>query len=74
MASTVNVVRYSALLEAKNEERAHHALHEREALVKQAKEAWKRQQEGPKDSIITNPDDPKFDLEKLISKWEKDLQ
>jgi len=89
MASpTVNVVRYTALLggvfygishrrtlqKAKDEEKLHHAVHEREELIKRAKDAWRRQQESPKDSLITNPDDPKFDLEKLLAKWEKDLQ
>jgi hypothetical protein len=24
-------------------------------------------------AVITNPDDPKFDIEKLVAKWEKDL-
>lgn len=23
--------------------------------------------------VITDPDDPKFDLEKLLAKWEKEL-
>ena len=34
----------------KDEERKHHAVHERELLIHQAKEAWKKQQEGPKDA------------------------
>jgi F-type H+-transporting ATP synthase subunit e len=34
----------------KDEERKHHAVHERELLIQQAKEAWKKQQEGPKDA------------------------
>jgi len=87
MASpTVNVVRYSALLfgvvygishrrtlqKSKDEHEKHHAVHEREALIKKAKEAWKRQQESPKDSLVTDPEDPKFDIEKLLTKWEKD--
>jgi hypothetical protein len=24
-------------------------------------------------AVITNPEDPKFDIEKLVAKWEKDL-
>lgn len=24
--------------------------------------------------VITNPDDPQFDLEKLVAKWEKETQ
>ncbi|KAI5116429.1 hypothetical protein M0805_000208 [Coniferiporia weirii] len=88
VSATVNVVRYSALLggvfygiahrrtllKVKDEERAHHALHEREALVQRAKEAWKKHQESPKDTIVTDPNDPKFDIEKLLAKWEKELQ
>lgn len=60
----IKVVRYSALLAGvfygishkrslqrqKDEEKKHHAVHERELLIQQAKEAWKRQQEGPKDA------------------------
>jgi len=88
-SSTVNVVRYTALLSGvfygiahrrtlqkeHDEEKKNHAIHEREHLVAQAKEAWKKKQEGSKkDSVITNPEDPKFDLEKLIAKWEKESQ
>ncbi|KZT72969.1 hypothetical protein DAEQUDRAFT_722606 [Daedalea quercina L-15889] len=85
-SSTVNVVRYTALLtgvfygiahrrtlqKAHDEEVKHHAVHEREHLIAQAKEAWKKKQEGGKDGVITDPEDPKFDLEKLISKWESE--
>lgn len=74
-----------------------HAEHERERLIAEAKEAWKKKQETAKaaatDSrecicssswqgalavltvvafaVITDPEDPRFDLEKLIAKWEK---
>jgi len=79
-------VRYSALLtgvfygilhqrtlqKAKDEQRTHDAVHDREALIKQAKEAWQRRKESSKDTLVTDPDDPKFDLEKLIAKWEKE--
>ncbi|KAI0348105.1 hypothetical protein BDW22DRAFT_1479969 [Trametopsis cervina] len=86
-SSTVNVVRYTALLSGvfygithrrtlqkeHDQEKRTHAIHEREHLIAEAKEAWKRKQEGSKkDSIITDPEDPHFDLEKLISKWEKE--
>ncbi|KAH9996522.1 ATP synthase E chain-domain-containing protein [Russula vinacea] len=84
VSSTVNVVRYTALLSGvfygiyhrrtlQNEHdagKAHHAKHEREALIAQAKEAWKQKQAGNKDGVITDPEDPRFDLEKLIAKWE----
>ena len=64
-------------------------------MIAQAKEAWKKKQEGSKDggeyacriislscprplysdpicSVITDPEDPRFDLEKLIAKWESE--
>ncbi|GLB43521.1 putative ATP synthase E chain [Lyophyllum shimeji] len=82
MASpTVNVVRYTALfagviygfyhrrtLQAKHDqEKVQHAVHERQRLIDQAKEAWRKQKE-PKESkdVVTDPDDPRFDLEKLL--------
>ncbi|KAI0081171.1 hypothetical protein K474DRAFT_1657032 [Panus rudis PR-1116 ss-1] len=86
-SSTVNVVRYTALLSGvfygiahrrtlqkqHDEEKKHHAIQEREHLIHEAKEAWKRkQQSGSKDGVVTDPEDPKFDLEKLIAKWEKE--
>ncbi|KAF8273802.1 ATP synthase E chain-domain-containing protein [Lactarius quietus] len=84
VSSTVNVVRYTALLSgvfygvfhrrtlqsARDTDKAHHAKHEREVLVAQAKEAWKKKQEGAKDGVVTDPEDPRFDLEQLIAKWE----
>ncbi|EPQ60113.1 hypothetical protein GLOTRDRAFT_51993 [Gloeophyllum trabeum ATCC 11539] len=86
VSSTVNVVRYSALVSGvfygivhrrslqkqHDEEKRHHAIHEREKLIAEAKEAWKRKQEGGKDGVVTDPEDPRFDLEKLLEKWEKD--
>lgn len=69
-----------------------HAAHDREHLIAEAKEAWKKKQAParPSDdgeysipspcsldlifylhSVITDPEDPRFDLEKLIAKWEK---
>ncbi|TFK56471.1 hypothetical protein OE88DRAFT_1729962 [Heliocybe sulcata] len=85
-SSTVNVVRYTALVSGvfygivhrrtlqkeHDEKKHHHQIHERERLIAEAKEAWKRKQETSKDSIVTDPEDPHFDLEKLIAKWEKD--
>jgi len=87
-SSTVNVVRYTALLtgvfygivhrrtlqKAHDEEKQHHIIHEREHLIAQAKEAWRKKQEGSKDGVVTDPEDPKFDLEKLIAKWESESQ
>ncbi|KAJ3571609.1 hypothetical protein NP233_g3634 [Leucocoprinus birnbaumii] len=49
-----------------------HAIHNREHLIAEAKEAWKRKQDAAKDTtVVTDPEDPRFDLEKLIAKWEK---
>ena len=58
------VVRYTALLggvfygishrrtlqKSKDEENKQHAIHDREELIKKAKEAWKSQQNAPKDA------------------------
>ncbi|KAG2118167.1 ATP synthase E chain-domain-containing protein [Suillus discolor] len=89
MSATLNVARYSALLsgvfygiyhrrslqKAHDQEKEHHAIHQREQLISQARDAWRHKQESPKESdgIITNPEDPRFDLEKLVAKWEKGL-
>ncbi|KIK71695.1 hypothetical protein GYMLUDRAFT_33852 [Collybiopsis luxurians FD-317 M1] len=85
VSPTVNVARYTALfagvfygfyhrrtLQAAHEEhKLQHAAHEREHLIAEAKEAWKRKQASKGSSdVITDPEDPRFDLEKLIAKWE----
>ncbi|KAJ1302442.1 hypothetical protein OPQ81_002760 [Rhizoctonia solani] len=84
MASpTVNVVRYTALgagifygifhrrtLQTRlDNERAHEEEARHERLVKQAKEAWRRKNDTSLSSLITDPDDPRFDIEKLIAKF-----
>ena len=77
------------LQKAHDEEKVHHAKHERQDLVARAKEAWKKQQEASKGGgesqsillvpvypwltstlVVTDPDDPRFDLENLIASWE----
>lgn len=85
VSATVNVVRYTALasgifygfyhrrtLQAKHDQqKLEHALHSREHLIAEAKEAWKRKQEDAKSSsVMTDPEDPRFDLEKLLTKYE----
>ena len=85
MASpTVNVVRYTALgsgiiygiwhrrtLQTRlNNERAHEEELRHQNLVQQAKEAWRRKNDSSLSNLITDPDDPKFDIEKLIAKYE----
>jgi len=85
VSTTVNVVRYTALasgifygfyhrrtLQAKYEkQKLEHALHSRERLIAEAKEAWKRKQDSSKDtSVVVDPEDPRFDLEKLLIKYE----
>jgi len=85
------------------------ATHQREKLIAEAKQAWKRKQEASSDTtrehhsikcgslhfetwilahatqflmtlqsllityfpVITDPEDPHFDFERLITKWEK---
>ncbi|KAH9486442.1 ATP synthase subunit e, mitochondrial [Psilocybe cubensis] len=85
VSSTVNVVRYTALfsgiaygwyhrrsLQASHDQhKLEAAAHSREKLIADAKEAWKRRNEAADSSLITDPEDPRFDLEKLIAKWEK---
>ncbi|KAI0652364.1 ATP synthase E chain-domain-containing protein [Trametes meyenii] len=85
-STTVNVVRYTALLggvfygiaHRRSLQKAHdadvkqHAIHEREHLIAEAKDAWKKKQESNKGGVVTDPEDPRFDLEKLIAKWESD--
>ncbi|KAI6114890.1 hypothetical protein EV401DRAFT_1889796 [Pisolithus croceorrhizus] len=53
--------------------RKQHAIHHREQLIVQAKQAWRQKQESAKgDGVVTDPEDPRFDLEKLVAKWEKE--
>ncbi|KAJ7651540.1 ATP synthase E chain-domain-containing protein [Mycena polygramma] len=83
---TVNVVRYTALFTgvvygwyhrrtlqaAYDVHKIEAAKHNREHLIAQAKEAWRKKMEAPKnaDALVTDPDDPRFDLEKVIARWE----
>ncbi|KAJ3978837.1 ATP synthase E chain-domain-containing protein, partial [Lentinula detonsa] len=83
----LQVARYSALFAgvfygfyhrrtlqaAHNENKVQHAAHDREHLIAEAKEAWQRKQviASSSDDVVTDPEDPRFDLEKLIAKWEK---
>ncbi|WFD33772.1 F1F0 ATP synthase subunit e, mitochondrial [Malassezia cuniculi] len=46
-----------------------------EERIKQAKAAYAKLQEAkrpPTADVITNPDDPNFDLEKLIESWDRE--
>ncbi|CAE6406935.1 unnamed protein product [Rhizoctonia solani] len=85
MASpTVNVVRYTALgagilygivhrrtLQTRlDNERAHQEETRHLELVQQAKEAWKRKNDTSS-SLVTDPDDPRFDIDKLIAKYDE---
>ncbi|KAI0035152.1 ATP synthase E chain-domain-containing protein [Vararia minispora EC-137] len=84
-SSAVNVFRYSALgfgvfygfMHRRTLQKEHDvakACHEelkREELLAKAKEAWKQKQTKAKgDDLVTDPDDPRFDLEKLLAKLE----
>ncbi|EKJ79812.1 hypothetical protein HYE67_008363 [Fusarium culmorum] len=57
-------------------QRAEHAQHEyekKENLIKQAKaEFAKKKNPSSGDDVITDPSDPKFDLEKLLLKVQKE--
>ncbi|KAF5332536.1 hypothetical protein D9611_005128 [Ephemerocybe angulata] len=83
VSSTVNVVRYSALFSGilygwyhhrtlqatANQHKVEHAIHHREKLIQEAKAAWKRKNEALS-SIVTDPENPNFDLEKLLATWD----
>ncbi|TFK26745.1 hypothetical protein FA15DRAFT_636827 [Coprinopsis marcescibilis] len=85
VSSTVNVVRYSALLTGvvygwyhrrtlqadADHHKVQNALHHQEKLVAEARAAWKRKQEAGGDNVVTDPEDPRFDLEKLVASWDK---
>ncbi|KAG6874379.1 hypothetical protein C0995_015115 [Termitomyces sp. Mi166 len=82
VSPTVNVVRYSALAfgavygfyhrrtlqERHDQQKLEHAIHDRKRLIAEAQEAWKRKNEA---KSSTDPEDPRFDLEKLLLSFEK---
>ncbi|KAF8433503.1 ATP synthase E chain-domain-containing protein [Boletus edulis BED1] len=89
MSSTLNVARYTALAsgifygiyhhrslqKAHDQEKEHHAIRRREQLIAQARDAWRQKKESAKSNgVITDPEDPRFDLEKLFARWEKEYQ
>ncbi|KAF8336938.1 ATP synthase E chain-domain-containing protein, partial [Cantharellus anzutake] len=84
MASpTLTVARYTALiggifygiahrrtLQAKaNEKAIEHELHRRETLLEQARKAWAEKSTSKNSDLITNPEDPKFDLEAFVAAY-----
>ncbi|RDB28678.1 hypothetical protein Hypma_016050 [Hypsizygus marmoreus] len=85
VSPTVNVARYTALfsgiaygfyhrrtLQARvDQQRLEHAVHSREHLIAEAKEAWKRRNDSKSSNIVTDPEDPHFDLEKLLLSFDK---
>ncbi|KAG8691692.1 hypothetical protein FRC08_010105 [Ceratobasidium sp. 394] len=86
VSPTINVVRYTALasgifygiahrrtLQTRlDTQRAHEEEIRHERLLSQAKEAWRQKNDPSFSNLITDPDDPKFDVEKLIAKYEAD--
>ncbi|KDQ15644.1 hypothetical protein BOTBODRAFT_187098 [Botryobasidium botryosum FD-172 SS1] len=84
VSPTINVVRYTALATGvlygvahrrtlqnrENAKREKHEIERKEKLLERAKDAWKAKNSPPAQDLITNPDDPKFDLEKLVAHWE----
>ncbi|GAA96844.1 uncharacterized protein L969DRAFT_50006 [Mixia osmundae IAM 14324] len=55
------------------QEREHAELRKREGWVEQARKEYARQKlerEGGADSVISDPNNPAFDLEKLLLKYE----
>ncbi|WWC65785.1 uncharacterized protein I303_108407 [Kwoniella dejecticola CBS 10117] len=85
---TTNVVRWSALIggifygivhqstvqSQYDEKKAAHAVSHRAHLIEEAKKAYaaKKAEKTGGSSLITDPEDPKFDLEKLVESWTKD--
>ncbi|KAG6841561.1 hypothetical protein C0991_009596 [Blastosporella zonata] len=81
----LQVVRYTALftgvaygfyhhrsLQAKHDQhKLEHAVHTRERLVVEAKEAWKRRNDAKNSTLITDTEDSRFDLEKLLLSFDK---
>ncbi|KAF1981454.1 hypothetical protein K402DRAFT_425409 [Aulographum hederae CBS 113979] len=79
----VNVLRWSALgvglfygithqaaISSKDKLAAKNAAYDHQAkLVSDAKAEWARKH-APPSGVITNPDDPKFDLEALVKSFE----
>ena len=116
MASGIfyGIYHHRSLQKAHDQDKEHHAIHRREQLIAQAKDAWHQKKEssvkgdGGKlyfqllalsrllfcgwkfplpyfpspfyisdrlcTTVITDPEDPRFDLEKLVAKWEKAYQ
>ncbi|TFL03367.1 ATP synthase E chain-domain-containing protein [Pterulicium gracile] len=85
MASpTVSVVRYTALATgvfygwyhhrtlqaAHDKHKIEQTVHHREHLIEEAKDAWRKRLVAPQAGVVTDPEDPRFDLEKLVAKWE----
>ncbi|KAF8604909.1 hypothetical protein BDV93DRAFT_522198 [Ceratobasidium sp. AG-I] len=86
VSPTVNVVRYTALaggifygiahrrtLQTRlDSQRAHEEELRHERLINEAKEAWRRKNDPSYANLITDPEDPKFDAEKLIARFESE--
>ncbi|KAG9088365.1 hypothetical protein FRC06_002062 [Ceratobasidium sp. 370] len=86
VSPTINVVRYTALasgivygiahrrtLQTRlDNQRAHEEEIRHERLVSRAKEAWRNKNDPSFSNLVTDPDDPKFDVEKLIARYEAD--
>ncbi|GMK57505.1 hypothetical protein CspeluHIS016_0403390 [Cutaneotrichosporon spelunceum] len=84
-SNTQNVVRYSALLaglaygfvhnrtvQKEDAEAAiTYARERRTQLIADGKKAWKDKTTKPKSDLIVDPEDPKFDLEKVLLQMEK---
>ncbi|TEB38540.1 hypothetical protein FA13DRAFT_1751266 [Coprinellus micaceus] len=79
VSSTVNVVRYTALFSGVFYGWYHLRTLKAEAankkLIAEAKAAWKQKQEraagASPSEVISDPEHPAFDLEKLLTSWDK---
>ncbi|KAF8323803.1 hypothetical protein DL93DRAFT_2069821 [Clavulina sp. PMI_390] len=85
VSPAVNVVRYTALasgilygivhrrtLTAQEHQKQEHAsLHHKEQLLEQARKAWADKNSTSASTLITDPENPKFDLEALAAAYDK---
>ncbi|EIW71577.1 hypothetical protein TREMEDRAFT_27459, partial [Tremella mesenterica DSM 1558] len=69
------IVHQRTLQRQYDEQKAKHHVAHREHLIEEARKAYaakKAAEKGGASSLITDPDDPRFDLEKLVESWTKE--
>ncbi|WVF68458.1 hypothetical protein IAT40_003224 [Kwoniella sp. CBS 6097] len=72
---TYGIFHQSTLQAKYDEKKIAHAAHHRAHLIEEGRKAYaakKAAEKSGSSSLITDPEDPKFDLEKLVESWTKD--